>query len=847
MLTRLDALDATVLGQDALLAGVQDVNDDTQLSSELVDPGVDSSFFSASGSTLEPIVGFESSPQAKPKAQTEEMEDRLDSQDELDYDLLPVFQEEAVELLPALGLALRQWVAHLGDVALRANILRLLHTLKGSGRLIGAFQLGELAHRMESEIEQLPSHDLSRMHLEPLLARFDRLQALFEVLGEDRKENLGPTSVDPSIQNDTAQHDHALMSSGASPQALRPLAGMASGLIRVRTSLVERLVDGVGEVSVYRSHAETHLAQMGNALGDLNLTLDRLATQLRELELQADMHIQSRNIMGSDAMQQFDPLEFDRFTRLQEIARMMTEAVGDVSTVRRNVLNALSASQHDLEQQSRQLRQLQRDLLRMRLVEFEVIADRLYSVVRLAAKELGKQVVLELQGGKIDLDRSVLERMTPSFEHLLRNAVAHGIESTDERSAAGKSAVGAIKVVVNQEGNDVAIQVSDDGRGFSLKRIREKAMALGLIAPGEELDREATIKILFTQGFSTVGQVTELAGRGIGLDVVLSEVRALGGRIETHSEEGVGTTFKLVFPLTTAVTQVLIFRVGEACFGIPVGLVQAVTRASPNKIKVAYEEGEIITEQGQAILFYGSGPLLQIKQGEVGIEATSLPLLILRSAGQGLALHVDEVLGNREVVVKNMGPQLSRLPGLAGIAILPRGEPILIYNPIALANVYGNEVRKAQTVDHLAAGTATAPVKVQAPLILVVDDALTVRRVIERLLLREGYRVALANDGVHALQVLEQQRPLVVLSDIEMPRMDGFELARSIRSRPEYADLPIVMITSRIAQKHRDHAMSLGVNHYLGKPYSESELLGLIRDQVQATGNAAVLHQALNV
>jgi chemosensory pili system protein ChpA (sensor histidine kinase/response regulator) len=247
------------------------------------------------------------------------------------------------------------------------------------------------------------------------------------------------------------------------------------------------------------------------------------------------------------------------------------------------------------------------------------------------------------------------------------------------------------------------------------------------------------------------------------------------------------------------------------------------------------------------MVFYGSGPLFQVKQDAKDLHAKSFPVLILRSAGQGLALHVDEVVGNREVVVKNMGPQLSRLPGLAGVTVLPTGENILIYNPIALAKVYGDAARDTQSLMQASGVAAPAPVEVQAPLILVVDDALTVRRVIQRLLVREGYRVLLANDGLHALQVLEQQRPFMVLSDIEMPRMDGFELARSIRSDPQYADLPIVMITSRMAQKHREHAMSLGVNHYLGKPYSETELLGLIRDHAQAIGNAAELHPSLNV
>lgn len=776
-----------------------------------------------------------------------EEEDPLESQDQLDLDLLPVFQEEGAELIPALGTALRNWVAQPPQGQHRASILRILHTLKGSSRLTGAFRLGELAHRMESDVEQLPGQGLTADQIEPFLMRFDRLQETFEGLASGAATQ--ELEYQPNGLNQDKQPSGTGVHAPGEPAlaVARPLPAPLSGLIRVRASVVERLVDEAGEVAVYRSRTESHLTKMGSALGDLSQTLDRLSLQLRELELQADMRIQSRNTKASDAAEQFDPLEFDRFTRLQEIARMMAEAVGDVSTVRRNVQTALSASQQDLEQQSRQLRELQRDLLRMRLVDIERIADRLYSVVRQAAKEIGKQVTLDLQGGKIEIDRSVLERMTPAFEHLLRNAVVHGIEETQQRIAAGKPSAGAIKILVSQEGNDIAIDISDDGKGLSLEGIRSKARKMGLISPGQELDQEATTKLLFTAGFSTAAQVTELAGRGIGLDVVLSEVNALGGRIETHSEEGQGTRFKLVLPLTTAVTQVLMFRTGSTRIGIPAGLVDTVIRASSEVLEAAYANGQLRTSQGQSIQFFGAGPLFQLKQEPADSKAKSLPVLMLRSAGQSLALHVDEVLGNREVVVKNMGPQLSRLAGLAGITVLASGETILIYNPIALAKVYGEDVLKSQSIAGQSGALVSAQVQAQAPLILVVDDALTVRRLIQRLLVREGYRVALAHDGVHALQVLEQQRPLMVLSDIEMPRMDGFELARSIRARAEYADLPIVMITSRIAQKHRDHAMSLGVNHYLGKPYSEQELLSLIRAQVESTGADDLLRQPLNV
>ena len=761
----------------------------------------------------------------------------LDSIDQLDLDLWPIFQEEGAELVAALGAALRLWCSQPGEATHRAQVLRLLHTLKGSGRLAGAFRLGELAHRMESAIERVPVPGLAAAKIEPFLVRWDQLQGIFQELGQTAQHHQ-PSDLPPADDSATPPAwlpGHRAWHAAA--QAARP--AMLSGLIRVRASLAERLLEQAGEVSVLRSRAETRLGQMTSALAELSQTLDRLSSHLRELELQADMRIQSRNNPATDTAQQFDPLEFDRFTRLQEIARTMVEAVGDVATVRRNVQTGLDASQQDLEQQARQLRHLQNDLLRMRLIAFDGIADRLYSVVRQSAKALDKQVSLDVEGGQIEVDRSVLERMTPAFEHLLRNAIVHGIEPATQRQALGKPSAGAIRVVVSQDGNDVAIEVTDDGQGLSIEQIHRKARSLGLVAENHQADRDTAIKLLFAPGFSTATEVTELAGRGIGLDVVLSEVHALGGRIETQFVQGQGTSFKLVLPLTTAVTQVVLFRAGRARFGIAAGLVENLIRATPAMLENAYAAGLLMTAEGQQTPFYGAGPLLHVTHDASDRKAKSQPVLILRSAGQSLALHVDEVLGNREVVVKNMGPQLSRLPGLAGITVLPSGETILIYNPIALANVYGEEVRIAQRLAQSAGEVALLPAQSSAPLILVVDDALTVRRVIQRLLLREGYRVALANDGVHALQLVEQQRPLMVLTDIEMPRMDGFELVRSIRAHPEYADLPIVMITSRIAQKHRDHAMALGVNHYLGKPYSEPELLGLIRDHAQTVGGHA--------
>ena len=569
--------------------------------------------------------------------------------------------------------------------------------------------------------------------------------------------------------------------------------------------------------------------QLKGSLGDLTENLERLRSQLRDIELQAETQIASRMEAAKSHGESFDPLEMDRFTRFQELTRMMAESVNDVATVQRSLQRTLQSTEDDLAAQARLTRDMQDDLLRTRMLEFESLSDRLYRVARQAAKELGKHVRLDIVGGSIEVDRGVLERMAGAFEHLLRNCVAHGIELPEVRERAGKDGTGQITVAVGQEGNEVTVEFRDDGAGLDLQRIRERAVSMGLVASDARPSDGELANLIFTPGFSTAATVTELAGRGIGMDVVKNEVNALGGRIETASAAGQGTSFRLVLPLTTAVTQVVMLRAGAVIVAVPATLIDIVKRVPAAEVEVAYADARF-THADAALPFFWLGALLQATGRSAEPPGRHLPVVIVKSAAQRIALHVDEVIGNQEVVVKNLGAQLARLPGLAGVTLLASGSPALIYNPVALATLYGEGARIAMRQAVPAhADTPQAPERTaQAPLVLVVDDSLTVRRVTQRLLVREGYRVVLAKDGLDALEKLADELPVVVLSDIEMPRMDGFDLVRNLRADPRLAPLPVIMITSRIAQKHREHAAELGVNHYLGKPYSEDDLLGLV-------------------
>ncbi len=788
-----------------------------------------------------------------PTRNLDDEHDSIDVADVIDPDLFPIFEEEAGELLPQLGGALRQWVARPDNRGARDEVLRALHTLKGSARLAGALRLGEMSHRMESEIEDFGLEGVKPSDLESLLQRLDALQANLDQLRATGGALLEVSELEPLATAPAAVVPDAPAQEAGAPAAprnvialpaatlLAPIRQASNQAVRVRSQLLDRLVNQAGEVMITRSRLEAELKQLRSSLTDLSGNLDRLRSQLRDIELQAESQMQSRLAQAKDSAAGFDPLEFDRFTRVQELTRMMAESVNDVATVQRNLQRTVEATEDDLIAQARQTRELQRDLLRTRMVEFEGISDRLYRVVRQASKEAGKQVKLDITGGSIEMDRGVLDRMTPAFEHLLRNCVAHGIEAPDARAKAGKEAAGTIVIGLSHEGNDVSVQFDDDGAGLDITRIREKAMQQGLIAPGQEISDQEAANLIFMPGFSTAAAVTELAGRGIGMDVVRSEVNALGGRIETRTQAGRGTSFKLVLPLTTAVTQVVMIRTGTLSVGVPANLVELVRRAPAKEVQQAYNTGSY-EFGGESLPFFWSGALLQASQRSNEPQGKTLPVVIFRSAAQRIAVHVDEVLGNQEVVVKNLGPQLARLPGLAGMTVLASGAVVLIYNPVALTTVYGDLARQlsadnAQPEVLEQAGLklpALAEAAPQIPLVLVVDDSITVRRVTQRLLAREGYRVALAADGIQALAKLAEERPAVVLSDIEMPRMDGFDLARNIRADERLSKLPIIMITSRIAEKHREHARELGVDHYLGKPYSEEELLSLVKHYCSA-------------
>ena len=792
--------------------------------------------------------------------------------DEIDPELFELFAAEAGDYLPRIGDNLRSLIAEPGNEAALSELLRGLHTVKGSARMAGAMRLGARLHDMETRAE-VAHEQPSAVLYESLLARFDDAVAAFEALlqtgGAEPAaaaptaeplvaevapepepvpapvvERQDPTATLPALRpsrmaaavSNLGEGALSIVPEGRASTLVERQRAKSGALVRVKSEVLDRLVNQAGEVAIARSRLENDISGVRGSLGELTENVGRLRMQLREIEIAAEAQMQSRLEAQRQHAEEFDPLEFDRYTRLQELTRMMAESVNDVAMVQQNIVRSLEGAGKDLTSQARLTRDLQQDLMRVRMVPVDSVSDRLYRVVRQSAKETGKRVALGIVGGNVELDRGVLERMVGPFEHVLRNAVVHGIESKTVRTANGKAEGGNITLTVRYEGNEVLIEFVDDGAGLDLARIRERAAAHGLLAaPDAATDAEAAA-LIFQPGFSTASEITELAGRGVGMDVVRSEAGALGGRVEVETAAGRGTRFSIRLPLTLAVTQVVLVRAGGRIYALPSVLIEQVQQLRPAPLATAYNDGSL-SVLGERVEFVYL-PFLLGDHVSVPVAQRYSPIVALRSGGRRVALHVDEVIGNQEVVVKNIGPQLARMIGIAGATVLGSGDIVLILDPVQLVG----RVQLQRTQPALSATGAVGEIvegakpprtdvggMSHAPVVMVVDDSVTVRRVTQRLLLRERYQVVLAKDGVDALEQMQDFAPDIMLVDIEMPRMDGFDLTRNVRSDPRYKDVPIVMITSRTADKHRNMAMALGVNVYLGKPYQEEELLATIR------------------
>ena len=752
--------------------------------------------------------------------------------DEIDAQLLPIFLEEAIELGQAIAGQIREWRTDPGNAETVHVLARQLHTLKGSARMAGAMTLGDITHELETRVDEASHGDTIAPDLiDSIENAFESVRQIIERLqrGESLEAPAPQIPAAPPPPRAPVPERRRFARPRLPEAEVESEAAQAQATLRVRSGVVDRLVNDAGELSIARSRIEGEMRNLKEFLLDLTENIIRLRRQLREIEMQAELQMQSRTAMA-DEKHSFDPLEFDRFTRFQELTRMMAESVNDVTTVQQQLLKGLDDANAAIIAQARLNREVQQQLLSMRMMPFNSLTDRLYRVVRQAAKDLGKRANMEIKGGQVELDRGVLDKIAAPLEHMLRNAIAHGIETGEKRLACGKPEIGEIALSLKQEGNEIVLVLADDGAGLNFHRIRERAVAAGQIGADEEISEAELAEFIFDQGFSTASGLSQVAGRGVGMDVVRTEITRLGGRVEIESKQGQGTEFRLILPLTLVVTKALLIRSGNKTFAIPSSMIEQVLDLKEAEIDAFRAAGAAEWQSLRYPLSYL--PHLLGDPEAAPERRRKCCVLLLRSGARKVAVQVDELLGNQEIVVKNIGPQLARVVGVDGATVLGDGRVVLILNPVALSTHAPTKPLADEASPEAREYTPATPA--MPPTVMVVDDSLTVRKITSRLMAREGYQVLLARDGVEALEQLLEAMPDVMLVDIEMPRMDGFDLTRNIRADARLKHLPIIAITSRTAEKHRNYAMEIGINHYLGKPYQEEELLRLVASYTAA-------------
>jgi chemosensory pili system protein ChpA (sensor histidine kinase/response regulator) len=792
-----------------------------------------------------------------------------------DGELAEVFVAEAGELLDGSDAAVHAWS---GDRALTeplTELLRRLHTLKGGARMAGVVPLGDLTHALESvlmrvadgriavssELVHLVERTLDRLHrmlmhvagdgkvpLDAALAaelqefagggaealREEAAEVSREVEIVKEAEEVAGAEAISKVADRLCAEEAVVEPVKAMPEAPKAERYASSQLrhemARVRADLLEASINNAGEASIYRGRIEQQTVNMGVHVAELDRTVERLRNQLRELEIETEAQILSSHERErpEDPGGRFDPLEFDRYTRIHELSRSLAEAVSDLVSLRGLFASELRQVEVQLERQGRVNAELQDALMRTRMAPFALSAPRLRRVVRQVSEETGKRVAFELRGADGEMDRQLIAHILPALEHLLRNAVVHGIEAPELRGDRGKPAEGQVSLTLRRDGGDMLIDIADDGGGLDLGAIRAKAEEEGFLAPEAKLTDAEITELVFRSGFSTAGALTQSAGRGVGMDVVAAEARQVGGSAEIYSTSEKGTCCRMRLPATLAITQALLVRVGRTRYAVALASIGAVARLARDEVERLFALDEPTFEYaGEKYRLVSLARLLGEAPPPAEAFAPRRPLLLVNAGARRVALVVEDMEGSREIVVKPVGPQIARVPGLAGATIFGDGSIGLMLDLSGLVRALPR--LRAQLAAPLAPSENEREA-IHVPLIMIVDDSITVRRVTQRLLERHGARVLTAKDGVDALELLQDHRPDAMLLDIEMPRMDGYELAGHMKNDARLAAVPIIVITSRTGAKHRERAAQVGIAHYLGKPYQDATLFAALRE-----------------
>ncbi|MCU4564711.1 hybrid sensor histidine kinase/response regulator [Acinetobacter sp. WU_MDCI_Abxc222] len=757
------------------------------------------------------------------------------------------FMEEAAELLEMADQLLKQWFEQRTNRSTLLQLQRAVHSLKGGSRMLGLETVQAIAYQLENAFEQFALHHFSSNIYDSLLERaivwlkeaifkqnyqhFDSLQQSLENIQfietaiqiPSKLTSTDLFSIEPVmsfVQGDGAEPPPMM---GAWEQTQR--LDQNNEMIRVSADLIEKMIDLSGENSINRSRIEMDLGQFGHTLLEMELAIQRLADQLRRMEGELETQIIAKHGIEHSRYSDFDPLEMDQYSSLNQLSKSLAESASDLVDFKNTLSDKIRDTESLLLQQSRIQAEIQEGLMRTRLVPFSRLLPRLQRIVRQTSTALNRPAELFVNNTEGELDRNILERLVTPLEHMLRNAIDHGLEDRVQREQAQKPETGRIELNIHRQGTDVVVTFKDDGRGVDIEKVRQKALMSGLINAEQVLEHHDILQLIFHPGLSTADQVTQISGRGVGLDVVQSDIKALGGHVSVDSVYGQGTVFTIRVPTTVAVSDALMVKVADQQFAIPLAQIDRIVRVSPTSLEQYFGSTQEFFEFENKHYplrylseFVGNQPIPRLSG-----MMYSLPVLMIKANnGQTVALLVDQLIGSRaQIVVKPIGQQFSSIGAIAGATILGDGQVCLILDGQNIARQIQASRRHKLINDAIYRQRESD----ERRLIMIVDDSVTVRKVTSRLLERQGYDVVTAKDGIDAIEQLENIKPDLMLLDIEMPRMDGFEVLNLVRHHDLHQNMPVIMITSRTGEKHRERAFTLGVNQYMGKPFQEEDLL----------------------
>lgn len=763
--------------------------------------------------------------------------------DNKDQELLQIFIEEANDLLVSLSGTLRQWENNIEDLSKTDDLKRDLHTLKGSARMVGQLPIGTLAHELETLCESVSKNEIkmTREIFELLSLSVDRIVLMVEKL---QKNEVLPRFDDislkfQSVSGEALSVPNDLKGEGSfktefktelpQMEAVESKAPVHTELIRIRATLLEKLNNLSTENSLIRVGIEQQIGSFGLYLSEMKQDIKRLEVQLNNLcsEIQTYESNMPINISKSNNYQ--TKLEHEHYRTLDQMSQVVRETSYDLIGILKNLLDTHVVMEAMVINQGRISTELQHRLSDTRLAPFESIVPRLARIARQVSVELNKQIDFKVMRSEGEMDRTILERLIPSLEHILRNAIDHGVEPKEVRVKQGKSEIGRIEVSFFRVGSNAAIEVRDDGAGIDSEVVRAKAVKLGLLAQDANISREEILRYILEPGFSTKEAVTQISGRGVGMDVVNTAVKELGGSLSIFSEAGKGTKITARFPFTASLNRILLFTIKDQIYGMLLTNIESVVRESAETlVNLITDKQSIYESAGKSYHLQYVGALIESERSEVKIaQKKSYPIILFSDSEYPLALVIDSVLYSRELVVQSLGSQFKLTNECSGATMLGDGRVVLILDPYNLSMKAKSIMERGKI--EIEFDQDETSLKSGKTLIMVVDDSISVRTVTKRLLERYNYQVITAKDGLDAIQKLQNNLPNLILMDLDMPRMDGFEFAANVRANDKYQNIPIVVVSSREGLMQQDKTEKLKLSAFVKKPFQESELMSTVQ------------------